>query len=188
MTYRALCDALLDADGWTTDRKVAAEIGCAESTVSQHRRAWQSDHSVKHNNGNTPLPADVVALIWEARESGSSWREVARAVKETYGLKVKASRCADLYRRGGYTEKRSSPNIDYLGAYALDSGVPVPKYTFPLETSVGTMYGPKITAPSYSRKNLGKYETCCDHCPHRAQCQQPGSVCRCETVQVDEVM
>ena len=188
MTYRALIDAVLDAGGWTTDRKVAAEIGCAESTATQHRRVWQRGHSVKHNNGNTPLPADVVALIWEAREEMElSWREVARAVKETYGLIVKASRCADLYRRGGYVEKRSSPNIDYLSAYA-GGYTPVPKYTFPLETAVGTMYGPKITAPSYSRKGHGKYETCCDHCPHRAQCQQPGSVCRCETVQVDEVM
>ena len=177
MTYRALCDAILDADGWTTDRQVAAEIGCAESAASQHRRAWQRGHSVKHNNGNAPLPADVVALIWEAREEMElPWREVARAVKEVYGLVVKASRCADLYRRGGYTEKRSSPNIN------------PGKVTFPLETSVGTMYGPKIAAPGYSRKGHGKYETRCDHCPHRAQCQQPGAVCRCETVQEDEVM
>jgi len=28
-TYRAHCDAILAADKWTTDRQVAADIGCA---------------------------------------------------------------------------------------------------------------------------------------------------------------
>jgi len=175
-TYRAHCDAILAADKWTTDRQVAADIGCAESTVSQHRRKWQKMNGVVHNNGSKPLPDDVVAFIWEMKEDeGWPWRKITRGVKETFGLKVKASRCADLYRRGGYRAKRSSPNID------------PGEVVFPLETRVGIMYGPKITAPAYDRGDATTHD-CCDHCSHYEQCQQANAVCRCETVQKDEVL
>jgi hypothetical protein len=179
MTYRAQIDAILDAGGWTTDRQVAAGLGCAKSTVSQHRRGWQRAHGVAHGgNGQERLPDDVVALIWEAREDEKmSWREVSQAVKEVYGIQVTVARVSDLYRAGGYTEKRSSPNVN------------PDEVSFPLATIVGTMYGPPIKAPAHAHKGLGKYQCCCDHCKYRAHClAHPGDVCQCETVQIDEVL
>jgi len=177
-TYRAIIEAILDGGEWTTDRKVAADIGCSPSTVSQHRRSWEAQTGIIRGTRNVSLPPDVVDYIWETRgNEGLSWADVAKSVNDTFDITVSADRCARLYRRDGYKEKRASPNVN------PDAVV------FPLQTRIGVMYGPSIRVPGYSHKKQGKYKNCCDYCDYLAHCQtHPQDVCRCETAQVDEVV
>lgn len=176
MTYRVLCDIILDAGDWTTDALVARELGCSVHTAAHARQRWQRVNGEQHAETNDILPADVIALIFETREEGQTWRQVARAVKETYGLDVPADRCGDLYRRGGYKKPRSSPNVN------------PDEVSFPLRTVVGTMWGPKIEPPRFQHRS-GQYKTACDFCPHQAHCRaHPRDLCRCETAWEGEVI
>lgn len=189
MTFRAQCEARLAADEWPDDAQVAAEIGCSVSTAMSARQRWQRENGKRHENGNGQLSPDVVDLIFFARDiEGASWRLVAKAVGEIYGIEVTANRCGAVYRRGGYEKLGPSPNIDCLGAYAWGLNVLVPQYQFPLATSNGMMYAAPVKAP-YVAGNAAKYKTGCDFCPHRDWCQShPGWLARCETARECEVM
>ena len=189
MTFRAQCEARLAAGEWSGDAQVAAEIGCSISTAMSARQRWRRENGKRHENASGILPADVVDLIFFARDvEGASWRLVTKAIGEIYGLEVTANRCGAVYRRGGYKKPGPSPNIDCLGAYTWGLNVLVPQYQFPLATSNGMMYAAPVEMP-YVAGNTAKYKTNCDFCPYRDWCQShPGWLARCETARECEVM
>ena len=96
LTFRAQVEAWLDAgENWPGDEQVAHEVGCAKSTVAQHRRGWQRVRGIKHGgNGHKRLPEEVLTLIWEARkDEGYNVRPKdhraeprARGVEQVYDL------------------------------------------------------------------------------------------------------
>ena len=180
-TYRAQIEALLAAGAYPGAAEVAAQIGCAGSTAKDYRQRWQRANGKQHDNGSGIMPREVVDFVFDLRDEGLQFGQIAQRVNEEhgeyYGIHVTAGQCGNVYRRHGYKKPARSRVVN------------VADVTFPLPTRVGTMWDEKITAPRYPRTKANKYKDACDFCPHLVHClAHPGDVCRCETAQVDEVL
>lgn len=189
MTFRAQIEALLATDTYPGDAEAAEMVGCSPVTAEDYRQRYRREKGEQHENSSGIMSPDAVDLMFEAHDEGLSWAAVAREVNEIYGLQVTANQCGGVYRRGGYKKLVLGPDMDYLGSYTCDYATPVPRYTFPLRTTNGTMHGLKVTAPKFARTKANKYKETCDFCEHLAHClAHPGDVCWCETAQVSEVI
>ena len=181
MTYRAAIEALLATGVYPGDAQAAAKIGCAEVTAQDYRQQYQRATDAQHENNSGIMPREVVDFVFDLRNEGLAFKEIARRVNKEhgayYGIRVTTGQCGNVYRRHGYKKPQSSEVINPTDV------------VFPLQTRVGIMYGPKVTAPRYARLKVNKYKCPCDFCPHREYClSHPGDFCRCETAREDEVI
>lgn len=192
-TYRAQVEALLATGVYPGDAQAAAEIGCSPITAQDCRQRYQRANGTQHKNNSGIMPREVVDFVFDLRNEGLAFKEIAQRVNREhgayYGIHVTAGQCGSVYRRHGYTKPAPSRVIDYLGSYAWGDAVLVPLYTFPIETTVGIMEAERIVPPKFPRIPANKWKCTCDFCPHLEHClAHPGDICRCETAREDEVI
>lgn len=192
-TYRSQIETLLATGAYPGDAEAAEMVGCSVITAEDYRQCYQRANGTQHENKSGIMPRDAVDFIFELRsEEGLEFKQIAQLVNEIYGelygIRVTTGQCGNVYRQHGYKKPEQSRNIDYLGTYDRAGGTLVPRYTFPIPATIGTMYGLRIRAPRFPRTKANKYKETCDFCPHYEQCRQIGSVCRCETVWESEVL